>query len=463
MKNFFKGIIPIVMCALMPLFSACSDDDDVKLYDVTVQLSYPETAEPYAGAPIELRNTVGSGVYQSTTDANGKAVFQVPAGVYEVTSADVHENDGYRYICNGTLAQFVVQDGVSASATIEMKVAKMNTESPIIIKEIYTGGCWNTSTNKAFIQDACIIIYNNSNEEVSLDNLAFGYSAYFNAEAAAFMGNLYNGDKLVYDGEGFIPAQNGIWYFPSTLTIPAYSQIVVNVYGAINNTLADGLAESVNYANSDYYCMYDPEYKTPDVTVASAVSYNSTSYYPSPADMIPTSHYLKTVKYGQANAWSFSTTSPAVFIFKPKDTDPVSYFENTENYWYIPTRAQTPVFRCAKVPNDWIIDGVEVWNAEKLDASKKRLTADIDAGHVNLTNNHGHVLYRNVDQASTEALPENEGKLIYNYSLGVGDSTDPSSINAEASMKNGAHIIFQDTNNSSVDFHERQKCSLRGE
>ena len=73
------------------------------------------------------------------------------------------------------------------------------------------------------------------------------------------------------------------------------------------------------------------------------------------------------------------------------------------------------------------------------------------------------MLYRNVDKAATEALPENEGKLVYQYALGVDSSTDPSGIDAEASMKNGAHIIFQDTNNSTADFHERQKCSLRGE
>ena len=47
--------------------------------------------------------------------------------------------------------------------------------------------------------------------------------------------------------------------------------------------------------------------------------------------------------------------------------------------------------------------------------------------------------------------------------LGVDDSTDPSGIDAEASIRNGAHIIFKDTNNSTVDFHERQQCSLRDE
>jgi hypothetical protein len=45
--------------------------------------------------------------------------------------------------------------------------------------------------------------------------------------------------------------------------------------------------------------------------------------------------------------------------------------------------------------------------------------------------------------------------------LGVDGSTDGSGIDAEASMKNGAHIVFIDTNNSTNDFHERQKCSLR--
>jgi hypothetical protein len=94
---------------------------------------------------------------------------------------------------------------------------------------------------------------------------------------------------------------------------------------------------------------------------------------------------------------------------------------------------------------------------EKPDDCKKRLTADVDAGYVWLTNKQGHTLYRNVDQEETEALSENSGKLVYNYALG----TDPSGIDAEASIRKGAHIVYKDTNNSTEDFHERQKCSLR--
>ena len=69
-------------------------------------------------------------------------------------------------------------------------------------------------------------------------------------------------------------------------------------------------------------------------------------------------------------------------------------------------------------------------------------------------------------QGATEALAGNEGKIVYGYSLGTTDykgaqSTDPSGIDAEASIRNGAHIVYSDTNNSSNDFHQRAKASLK--
>lgn len=83
-----------------------------------------------------------------------------------------------------------------------------------------------------------------------------------------------------------------------------------------------------------------------------------------------------------------------------------------------------------------------------------------------MTNKLGYSIYRNVDKEATEALPENEGKLVYNYGLGTttingGTSTDLSSIDAEASIANGAHIIYMDTNNSMNDFHQRRVASLK--
>ena len=81
-----------------------------------------------------------------------------------------------------------------------------------------------------------------------------------------------------------------------------------------------------------------------------------------------------------------------------------------------------------------------------------------------MTVGKGRSAYRNVDKEATEALPENAGKLVYNYSLGTADeggSTDPSGIDAEASIAAGAHIIYSQTNDSGKDFHQRKIVSLK--
>ena len=297
----------------------------------------------------------------------------------------------------------------------------------------------------AFQYDKCVILYNNSGEPASYDNLCFGMGAPANAQAN---NNNYTADgHLNYEGEGFTPMWNGIWYFPATLTIEPYSQVVVNIHGAINNT--KDYSNSVNYANPDYYCMFDDK-----------SNYKNLSYYPAPSEQIPTSHYLKAAVFGQGNAWPLSNSSPALVLFQTKDVAPADFASNTANYWY-DGGGSSSIKRCVKVPNDWVIDAIEVFSREYATQCVKRLTSDIDAGYVWMTNKKGHSLYRNVDQQATEALLENKGLLVYNYVLGVDNSTDPSGIDAEASIKNGAHIIYQNTNNATNDFHERQLCSLR--
>lgn len=316
----------------------------------------------------------------------------------------------------------------------------------IIIKEIYNGGVMLDDGSKSYHFDKCIILYNNCPQQAVANNLCFGFCSPYNAQGNN--NNYSENGKLSYESLGFIPALNGIWYYPHSLVIEPYSQVVVNVHGAIDNTQT--VSNSVNYANKDYYCMYDPE-----------SGYDHTSYYPTPADVIPTSHYLKAIRYGLGNGWALSNTAPAVYIFQTKNATPDVYATTADNQWYDGGNAHQESGHCIKVPNEWIIDGVEVYTNSKKEDCKKRLTADIDAGYVWLTNQMGHSIYRNVDKESTEALSENSGKLVYNYSLGVDSSTDPSGIDAEASIKNGAHIIYLDTNNSTADFHERQKCSLR--
>lgn len=466
MKNSIKMLkAAVIALTLVAAAASCHKEDEGNYYDgpdiyaLNVILTNTSGLSNLSGIGITIQEQSGAGYYEDVTSADGKASFNIPAGVYSITASGNLSNGDNYYICNGSLGQVTIREGVLNQATIKLSVAAFDTSNSLIIKEIYNGGVMKDDNSGNFQYDKCIILYNNSPVDYVAENLAITMGPGYNADAASTQ-KLYTDGKLSYADENFIPGYNGIWYFQDNVTIKAFSSLVVNVHGAIDNTQT--VSNSVNYANEDYYCMYDPEYEGPG-TSANNKYYNNTSYYPAPADVIPTSHYLKTVKLGQGNAWGLSVTSPTVFIYRTDGTTPKEAAEDVANEWYHDGYSGNHIWRGTKILREWILDGVEVWNAEKISSSVKRLTDDIDVGHVNLTNKLGHSLYRNVNKEATEALPENEGLIVYNYSLGVGDSTDPSGIDAEASIKNGAHIVYQDTNNSSKDFHERSKCSLRGE
>ena len=121
--------------------------------------------------------------------------------------------------------------------------------------------------------------------------------------------------------------------------------------------------------------MYDPE-----------SGYNHTSYYPTPASVIPTSHYLKAVELGQGNGWALSVSAPALVIFQTHGMTPAEFANNTANQWYDGGNVGNQIWTCVKVPNEWIVDALEVFSSGYKDSSMKRLTADIDAGYVWLTN-----------------------------------------------------------------------------
>lgn len=425
------------------LFTSCTEQAAPSITMGEVAITLTGIDDDLSGLDVQLRNISTGSVFVETTNQQGTAMFRVTPGLYEASTSQTRYTSGNEYYSyNGTSGQITVMKDQQVTTSIAMKRAVI---SRLVIKELYCGGCMADDGITPFYYDKYIILYNNSAEAASYDNLCFGIAAPANAQAT---NNNYTADgKLNYEGEGFTPLWNGIWYFPAALTIEPYSQVVVNIHGAINNTLS--YSQSVNFANADYYCMFDPE-----------SGYNNQRYCPTPSDVIPTSHYLKAAVYGQGNAWPISNSSPTIVLFQTKGVAPADFAANTANYWYDGGNP-TAIKRCVKVPNDWIIDAIEVFSSDYATQCVKRLTADIDAGYVWMTNKKGHAIYRNVDRQETEKLPENEGKLIYSYSLGVDNSTDPSGIDAEASRNNGAHIIYKNSNNATNDFHERQICSLR--
>lgn len=422
----------ILLAAVAILAAACHPNKPAK---VSISLQADGKALAVSGITVKL------GSFEAQTDAAGIATFEVMAGVYEASANYKKVADGQVYNYNG-VSDVAVVEGVDEQ-TFELHMVSSKT-SQLVIKEVYGGGCTSNDGAKTYATDKYIILYNNSPEEYDATDLCIGHINPANNGAA----NKYFVDgKMSYFDKGWIPDGWAFWGFNTTVKIAPYSQIIISITGAIDHTAT--YANSVDLRHADYVC-YDP-----------ASGFNMASHYPAPDASIPESHYLKVYKFGMGTAWSTSNTSPSFFIFKMKAADATAFLANDANFDYT-IGAKLPN---AKIPFDIVVDAVETYNIPKLADCHNRYPASIDGGYVKVIEHQSHSIYRNVDKLATLALPENEGKIVYNYAGGTesidNGSTDPSGIDAEASIAAGAHIIYQDTNNSSNDFHMRNLPSIK--
>jgi len=409
METMNKLLVMLLLVGLV----ACHNDEP-KGYDieqVAVQLT-GDIADT-EGIVVKLADSRGT-EFSQATDAKGVATFQVPVGIYQATVSWVGEPvDGWRHIYNGAVSNLVVSAGQPLVVELPLTVA---TTSSIIVRELYVGGCQKDDGSGWFHRDKYVIVANNSGERVTLPGLCLAICTPYNSYG---INKNYTADgRLNYEDDGFIPAASAFWYFPGNeVVFEPWEQKVIALNGAIDHTLT--YSNSVNLANAAYYCTYDIE------------QYSNTSYYPSPSEVIPTSHYLRVVRYGDESeqAWPLSNSSPAFFIFTPPaGMSALEFGNDAGNVWYDEGRA-LPTYACRKVPVANILDGVEVYSNAWQEATK-RLTAAVDVGYIYLTSRQGHSVERRVDEAE--------------------------------SARQG-HTVYQDTNNSTADFIEREHASLRNE
>ena len=320
-------------------------------------------------------------------------------------------------------------------------------DAKIIIKEVNVGGGYKTiADNKNYSWCKGMVLYNNSGVQAKVKNLAIGTIPPGNAHANN--GNYTDEGKLNYEDADFVPMIYGVWYLPTELTIEPYSDVVIAINGAIDHSaVATG---AFDLSKSEYHAMYDP-----------TSPYVNANAYPQPAAGISADHYWKAAVFGLGNAWAISVMCPNFILFQfPEDVDPAAYCADAANGWYDGGK-ETAANYCVKIPKAWVIDGVESYRTTMVADSKKRVPSSIDAGYGLYNSNKGYSLYRNVDKAATEAIAENAGKLVYGYADAVEGTTEPSDIDAAASIKNGAKIVYLDTDNSTADFHTRSDWSLK--
>ena len=436
-----KKCIFLLSVVAAGLFAAGCTQKDVPPVAISIQLQN-EAGDAFAVADVtvELSDGFGSFTLEGKTSAAGVASFSVTPGTYVAGATYVTSAGGMRLTYTGDAVFTVTSETTSPFALKLHEVA----DRQIIIKEVYSTGCPKDPSGK-YSDDAYIILYNNSDVEADATDIVFGMLFPYNAHG----NNKYYDEsgKLIFENADWIPAASALWSFSSEVKIPAYSQIVVALFGAIDHTKTQ--PASVDLSNSSYYWMAkNDQFKANKYQVA---------------DGFPTSHYMTCKPFNSGTAWLFSNTAPSLFIGNMPKEEAEALATNVEGY--DTTQGTGPVNQAVKFPKDKVLGCLEVFRASAVSTSMLRFPAAMNSGYVTLADGLGYSVYRNVDKEATLSLPENEGKMVYNYSMGTADveggSTDPSGIDAEASIANGAHIIYVQTNNSEKDFHQRKQASLK--
>ena len=125
---------------------------------VEVQISLMLDGEIYAedGITVALASQGNSASYEAVTTA-GIAKFTVIPGLYNATASFRTTEGTTNTVYNGTAAITVVSGGENA---FELNLSASQT-NPLIIKELYTGGCQNDDESGYYRHDSYVILYNN--------------------------------------------------------------------------------------------------------------------------------------------------------------------------------------------------------------------------------------------------------------------------------------------------------------
>lgn len=400
-----------ILTAIFTL-AACTDirnSDPYKesLNILTVSAVYPQGHEDAAheGVPVNVEDMNTASLYTLNTDATGTAVFKVPDGMYRVNMSDRQESDIY----NGSADKFVVNGG---SAELKLKLSHSRSGS-IVIKEIYCGGCLKLPQEGTYQADQYFILHNNDFNVQYLDSLCFGTLSPYNSNGANpwLTKDPATGESTLVD---FLPVIQAIWQFPGDgddFPLQPGEDAVVCARGAIDHTIQYPL--SVNLNREGFFVCYNNTY------------FPNTMFHPAPGDKISTDRYLDVViKTGKANAYTLSNSSPTLVLFKAEGMTIQEFVGVTDNMTPVPGSLSDYV---VKVPFEWVIDAVEVFDARSAN-NTKRLVPSLDAGYVLQTDTYlGRSLMRKTDEAMSASA---------------------------------GYEVLTDTNNSLNDFYETSQQSL---
>ena len=348
----------LILLSLGLLAAGCEKKTpDPEPVNVVIMLSQDNAPLGISGIKVSVSDAASTYVLEESTDASGMVVFKLLPGSYSVSSTHVTSENGMRLSYTGTTNITVSPESQNKPFYLPMQKVESR---QVIIKELYFGGCNNPETNKGYTNDAYVILYNNSDVEADASDVVFGFLAPYNGHGS----NKYRGEdgNLIYENESWIPSYGAIWWFCAQVKIPAWSQIVVAIFGAIDHTAT--VSTSVNLSDPAYYWMSN----------SGITQYTNNKYTAS--DAIATNHYLSCYPFTQGNAWAMSNSSPAFFIGQIPFAEVEALCKDTENYDH--TLGTSAAMNVVKFPKDKVIGAIEVYSQPNLAKSAPRFPASVN-------------------------------------------------------------------------------------
>jgi hypothetical protein len=421
MKN---RILILSIIALVGIASSCQNKLDDLVSEnpysegtrkLNISLIYPEDFqhEKKAGAQITIINSTNGAEYELLSDDQGKTSIDLQYGFYRVSVTDKGTPiSGAIPLFNRTIDQIRLTDTLKGDMNLNVELF-LSYAGQLLIKEVYYRGCTGPD-NKTFQYDKYLSIYNNSNDVAYLDSVCLGTVEPYNAPTNPSYWTYINseGQTVIRDT---IPIIEAVWQFPGTGTshplLPG-EEAVVALSAAVNHTILRPM--SVNLDVPGYWVCYNQRY-------------TNANYHPSPGPNLA-NHWLDLLwKEGTATAYPFSTSSPAVVLFRIPEVGAQAYVNNPANRSRRP--ASTSSTEYVMIPSAWVLDGVEAFDRE---TKNKRMPASIDATYILMGDEDRYL-----------------GKTIHRK------------IDDEATAKTGGRIVYMDTNNSSNDFYIRDSQSIK--
>ena len=398
-------ILTIVLLATSCMDMTGYDPYQGNLHVLTVVAQWPEGEFAREGASVRVEDINTGSRYVSLTDASGVVSFSLPDGLYRVSFNGKDAGE----VFNGA-ADKVVISGRDMTLNLKISVSKSGT---IVIKEIYCGGCKKLPQEGNYQYDQYFILHNNDYQVRYLDGLCFGTLSPYNSTGSSpwVSKDPVTGDSVYPE---FLPIIQAVWQFPGDgddFPLQPGEDAVVCIKGAVDHAAQYPL--SVNLNKPGYFVCYNNTY------------FPNTTSHPAPGDQISVDRYLNVVvKTGKANAYTLSISSPTLVVFRAEGVAVEDYVRRIDTI--IPVPGST-VDNVVKIPYEWVVDAVEVFDGTS-SINSKRLAPSLDAGYVVQTDTFlGRSLMRNTDEDASAAA---------------------------------GYEVLQDTNNSLNDFYERETQSL---